>query len=223
MSKTKQFELFWQDMETFIQSVPSNSTIFNQYCNSNEDFDVDNANIIRKTNLKTYLKGVVGNAKVLIVGEAPSYCGTRFSGVPFAAEKQLIDHDFYIHGERSSNDDPVNHTKGRPPYCSSTDIIFWEVMRKYYPRFILWETFPFHPHKPGIPLSNRKPTKDEVCQCEKALILIKRYFNPSRIIAVGRTAEKQLKALGEHPLYVRHPAHGGKVKFATGMKEYFER
>ena len=95
-------------------------------------------------------------------------------------------------------------------------------MLPYSGCFLLWDAFPLHPHKPQDILSVRNPTKSEVSQFGEALTLIKAYIKPINIVAVGRKAFIELKALGEHSTYVRHPSQGGKVKFTSGMRNLFK-
>ena len=82
-------------------------------------------------------------------------------------------------------------------------------------RVIVWNTVPTHPHKPGQPLSNRRPSTGEIelgaVFAERLLELV----HPRAIVAVGRVAEE---ILGARATYVRHPANGGATAFATGMR-----
>jgi len=214
--KMKQFETFWRDLIHSLRLVKTNAGegIFNQYASFDRGVDVPNAASIRTENLENYLKSI-GTAPVLIVGEAPSHRGTRFSGVPLFGEKQIIE---ILNGRQSSN---VNK-----PFCSATDTIFWGVMLKYYceRKFLCWNVFPLHPHRPGKTMTNRTPKNEEIKRFKHVLELIMRHFKPSYIIAVGRKAEKQINVLDENLKYeyVRHPAKGGKSEFAAKMKRLFE-
>lgn len=220
--KTKEFESFWQKLEAIIGRIPSNSVVFNQYLDCNVDVDVPNGASIRKMNLRTYMETAAASASVLIVGEAAGPWGTRFSGVPFTGERQLITPSFPIIGKQSSKAIPSCPTRVEPPYISRSAEVFWNVMLPYYPHFMVWDAFPLHSHEPNKVLSVRNPTKKEVSQFGEALCLIKSYLKPTRIIAVGKKAFKQLEALGETSTYVRHPSRGGREKFATEMQRLFE-
>ena len=82
-------------------------------------------------------------------------------------------------------------------------------------RVILWNTVPTHPHRAGVPLSNRRPTVAEVAagaEFAERLIAVTR---PAIVVAVGRIAES---VLGASASYVRHPANGGGKAFADGMR-----
>jgi len=223
----KRFEIFWRDIKNclqnkVIQNVSSEGKVFNQYNDCNPDVDVHDAASIRKENLKTYLKRINRSTSVLIVGEAPSPWGARFSGIPFMGEEQVTDPQFCINGKRSSK------TKN-PPYCSKTDKIFWGIMMNPYLNhsFICWNAVPFHPHKLDDVMTVRNPTNKEVYQCRDALVLVKKYLKslkplkPLKIIAVGRKAEQQLIKLDENPIYVIHPSRR-KTQFIAEMKILFE-
>jgi uracil-DNA glycosylase len=85
---------------------------------------------------------------------------------------------------------------------------------------ILWNTVPTHPHRPGEPLSNRRPAVAEVeagAEFARRLIALVR---PATVVAVGRIAEA---VLGEGATYVRHPANGGGAAFAEGMRAILAR
>ena len=87
-------------------------------------------------------------------------------------------------------------------------------------RVIVWNTVPTHPHKPGQPLSNRRPTVTEIeagaVYAERLLEMVR----PRVIVAVGRVAEE---ILGPRATYVRHPANGGATAFAAGIARLLAR
>ena len=66
---------------------------------------------------------------------------------------------------------------------------------------LLWNVVPTHPHEPGRPYTNRRPTRDEVESSSRFLDLV---AAGRHVIAVGRLAESVTGAP-----YVRHPSHGG--------------
>ena len=83
-------------------------------------------------------------------------------------------------------------------------------------RVVLWNTVPTHPHRPGVPLSNRRPTVGEIEAGAELAMRAIALLRPAVVVAVGRIAEA---ALGERATYVRHPANGGGAAFAAGMRE----
>lgn len=221
--KGRDFAAFWRNLEAILTATKSTSTVFNQYRDRDDQVDLPDAASIRIQNLRLYMAEAIATASILIVGEAAGPWGCRFSGVPFTGEKQLLDPLFPVHGRRSSKTLLSRPTKGFPPFTSRSAEVFWGVMRPYHARFLVWDAFPLHSHKPHDFLTVRNPTKGEVSQFRGALSLIREYIEPSQIIAVGKKAFQELDSLGVPSIYVRHPSRGGKPKFNAGMKEIFGR
>ena len=86
---------------------------------------------------------------------------------------------------------------------------------------MLWNSFPFHPHKLGNERSNRKPTPEEIDKGKIYLTELIAMFKIKKIVAVGKIAEGILKALygQETVTYLRHPANGGATRFRSGLKD----
>ena len=88
-------------------------------------------------------------------------------------------------------------------------------------RVILWNTVPTHPHQPGNPLSNRRPTRAEV---EAGLLLTRRLLQAlgqdRLVVAVGTVAAVALGDLARH--VVRHPANAGATRFRREMAAVLE-
>lgn len=218
------FAAFWDQLQAILRRSPSTATVFNQYLDCNDEVDLPAASSIRTANLRSYMERTTETASILVVGEAPGPWGTRFSGVPFTGERQLLDPSFPFAGEQSSKSVPQRRTKISPPYMSQTAGMFWEVMLPYCATFFAWNAFPLHPDQLGDSLAKRNPSSREVSQSREAgeaLCLVKAYVRPNLIVAVGRKAEGAVKALGEVPEYVRHPSMGGKAGFAAGMQRLF--
>ena len=215
------FTAFWQALEAMLTAVPSTDLVFNQYRDAYPDFDLPEAASIRLTNLHDYLKQATATASVIVVGEAAGPWGCRFSGIPFTGEKQLLDPSFPYSGQRSSLPVPLSTTDMAPPYISKTSTMFWEIMNPFHQQFVMWDIVPFHPHESDEVLSVRNPSTREVAPFGPALVLLNNFVKPKQIVAIGKTAEKEIMALGVACTYVRHPSRGGKVKFARGMREVF--
>jgi uracil-DNA glycosylase family 4 len=80
---------------------------------------------------------------------------------------------------------------------------------------ILWNTVPTHPHLPGTPSSNRRPTREEIAAGRVFVERLNDIVEPRVLIGVGRIA---CAALPEAQ-YVRHPAQSGATAFRAGMRE----
>jgi uracil-DNA glycosylase len=143
---------------------------------------------LRRARLADYLE-LHADAPLLLVAEAPGFRGTRVSGIPLTSERQL---------------------SGTGP-AEATATIVHRVLAELglEGSVLLWNLVPTHPHLPGEPLTNRRPTRKEI---EGSRCFLDELAGGRRTIAVGRLAEDELG--GE---YVRHPSHGGAQAFRKGL------
>ena len=144
---------------------------------------------LRRERLARYLEER-RSARFLLVGEAAGYRGARVSGLAFTSERQL--------------------TGAGPSEASAT--IVHRVLRELGVEddVLLWNLVPTHPHRPGQPLSNRPPTRAEIREARPWLDAL---GSNRLLLAVGRLAERELGAP-----YVRHPSHGGAVRFRKTLE-----
>ena len=144
---------------------------------------------VRRTRLRDYLR-VKDDAPLLLVAEAPGYRGTRISGVPLTSERQL---------------------SGSGPQEATATIVHRALAALgLEDETLLWNVVPTHPHLPGLPETNRRPTRAEV---EASRPFLERLAGGRRVVPVGRVAHAVLG--GE---YMRHPSHGGAVEFCEGLR-----
>ena len=206
----------WLEGEVFnLSSEPAGpKPRFNPYRDVDPAVDRPHADRIRRENLRRYLESFTAWPEGLVLGEAPGWRGCRFSGVPFTSEAQLG-------GELPFCGAPSS--LGLHPYREATATVFWKVMQDDHPRFLAWNSLPLHPHLPGQPLSNRKPSSDEICAASTRLRTLVRLLHPRKIVAVGKSAQAALVCLGLEGVVVRHPGHGGTKAFENGMRAVFDR
>jgi hypothetical protein len=178
---------------------------FNQFRDGGPD-DVPNAPAIRLANLRRYLEERRA-ADVIAVGEAAGYQGMRWSGIAFTSEFDLLRWG-----------DPYRRSSRRPrPWKEPSGTIVHGVLEELGAerRVILWNTVPTHPHVEGKPLSNRRPTRDEVTAGRVFVERLIAVVHPRLLIGVGRIACAALPGAQ----YVRHPAQSGATAFRAGMRE----
>ena len=177
---------------------------FNQFRDAGPD-DLPDAPAIRLANLRHYLDERSA-ADVVAVGEAAGYQGMRWSGIAFTSEFDLLRWG-----------DPYRRSSRRPrPWKEPSGTIVHGVLEELTAerRVILWNTVPTHPHAPGMPLSNRRPTRPEVDAGRVFVDRLVGIVRPRILIGVGRIA---CAALPEAQ-YVRHPAQSGATEFRRGMR-----
>ncbi len=125
----------------------------------------------------------------MLVGEAAGYRGARVSGIPFTSERQLT---------------------GSGP-AEATATIVHRVLAELgiENEVLLWNVVPTHPHEPGRPSTNRRPTRAEV---ELGVRFLEGVAGSRRLVPVGRVAHAVVGGV-----YLRHPSHGGAAAFRDGL------
>lgn len=183
----------------------------------------------RRENMAAYLEARRSHARVLLLGEAPSHRGCRFTGIAFCSETELVTKPALVARKPlvlTSVDAKVK------PYRERSAAIIWgEIERAGKPyEVVLWNAFPWHPYQPGEkggldgpcgPSSNRKPRLTEVAQGRAAFDALLRCFDRDvQIFAIGKVAEDALARWdgAECAGYIRHPAQGGEAKFRAGFR-----
>jgi uracil-DNA glycosylase len=189
--------------------------------NSDVPTDVNNFYAAKRTNmqrhnLQVYLRQMAElHPDTLLLGEAPGHNGCARTGVPFSSEKLL--RDGVLNGRLfgARNGYRVNM---RTVVHEQSAAAMWEVLAQV-PRIpLLWNAYPFHPHLPGDPGSNRKPKVSEMEIGTVFLEELIRIFEIRQVIAVGNAADTVLEKMGLEHAKVRHPSYGGRTAFRLGIK-----
>ncbi|HWQ01433.1 MAG TPA: uracil-DNA glycosylase [Gaiellaceae bacterium] len=144
---------------------------------------------LRRERLAAYLAEKRG-ASIVLVGEAAGYRGARVSGIPFTSERQ-------VSGRGTAEASATIVHRALAELGIEDDVLLWNVV-------------PTHPHEPGRPYTNRRPSRVEV---EASSRFLEGVAYGRRLVAVGRLAERVTGAP-----YVRHPAHGGAEAFRDGLR-----
>ncbi len=103
--------------------------------------------------------------------------------------------------------------------AENTATLVWSYLAGHGEPPLFWNAYPYHPHRPDTPRSNRAPTTAEVRTGQPFLHWLDRHFAPRRIAGLGRKGtEAAQKAWPDRPIvYIRHPSYGGKHDFIRGM------
>lgn len=176
----------------------------------------------RAHHLQLYLEQQLERGcKTILIAEAFGYRGGRVTGVPLTSERIVQTNTLF------QNRFPAlaaAYECCREPEALQTEAtasIAWKVFENGMAAVPLcWNIVPVHPYHPerGI-WSNRPPRPSEIAAgapFAKRLIAL---FEPERIVAVGRCAERGLAGAGIDAVTVRHPSNGGARLFREQMLE----
>ena len=241
----------------------SGDMVFNPWKDEDDAYDVHMAAIFRCQNFMAYLLPRIGRANHMIVAEAVGYQGGRFTGIAITCERMLLDHHHAVPASavapiqlwRTSNAESPNIAKGTQKdkgFNEPTDTVVWsaileEGLNPY--DTILWNIFPFHPHKSKDPLTNRTPSDAELqvgWDYMKALLDLHQHCaglyqngasyptnltaqttdvydlpgnESTPIFAVGRKCAQVLEQFGVPALALRHPANGGATEYRRNFAD----
>lgn len=173
---------------------------------------------IRLDNLRRYLHQLrERQVTIAMIGEAPGYQGCRRTGIGFTSEPQLLAGipELGMLGESRGYRLSGEFTDRRKEPSAT---IVWGALARldFVPLF--WPAFPFHPHRPGEPRSNRTPKRAEIEFGRPVLLDLLAAFGIERLFAVGNIAHASLAAAGIDAPKIRHPAQGGKNEFVAGLE-----
>jgi uracil-DNA glycosylase len=151
----------------------------------------------------------------LLLGEAAGYQGAHVSGIPFTSERLLLADAIprvHVGGQRLS-------TRARP-WSEPSATTVWGTLHALDRAgdTLLWNAYPWHPHRPGVPQSNRTPTPAERRAGLPVLEALLAAFPKVRCFAVGRNAEASLAEVGVVATPLRHPSMGGATAFREGLR-----
>lgn len=168
----------------------------------------------RRQNLQTYLELMAKQRpKLLLIGEAPGYRGCRLTGISFISPHILagLSKRFQL----TNPFQPATEWPHIQREASAT--IVWRTIGDWRPLPLLWNIFPFHPHQPDQPQTNRTPTASEIALGRPFLAQLHQIFPQTNLIAVGKKSSTALEKWGMAHTAVRHPSHGGAKQFQQAL------
>lgn len=171
----------------------------------------------RRANLTLYLTRMAERRpRMLLVGEAPGYRGCRVTGVPFTSEAILLDEPspFGLFGATAGFRAAAGTNVPRREATAST---LWAVLVGLGCLPLLWNAFPFHPHRPDDAASNRAPTTRETAVGHAAVSRLLALYEIEQVVAVGNKAAAALARWRIDAAQARHPSHGGKAGFTRDL------
>jgi hypothetical protein len=227
-----------------LQKYPSAGLVSNPWRDWDRKYDTDkDAPTHRSNHLRAYLNARLNTAKALLIAEAPSYRGAKFSGIPMTCERTLLGHRGVSRADVF--DETINRQRtSRPPeksseavklrgFCEPTAGYVWGHMAMrpgLSKKIVLWNVFAFHTHKDTGILSNRTPKLEEI-HCDSNRDVLKaflRLFPDLPILALGKISGKYLNeylkewGLGNKFSVARHPAMRGGARFRKHFDEFLK-
>ncbi|MEC3912593.1 uracil-DNA glycosylase [Sphingobium sp. CR2-8] len=202
--------------QTFVERLASVqiSNVFNPYCDHCEVHDLVDAASIRRSNLEAILDLRKSTSVDSIwFGRDLGYRGGRRTGLALTDEVAM----FSAAGALKAGPKIARATHGTP-VAERTAAVIWSLINRLRRPPMLWNAFPFHPHEPEAPFTNRAHTTRERRLTGWAIeALIDRFDNP-QLIAIGNDASKALSDLGFKHQTARHPSYGGQREFIETME-----
>ena len=171
------------------------------------------------------------------MAEAVGYQGGRFSGIAITCERMLLDKHKTIRAkdittiqlERTSSPTSslLKGTQQKDGFNEPTDTVVWSaIVEKGINTYdtLLWNIFPFHPHKDGNPLTNRTPTdREQQLGWEYTKRLLDLHIElggaDPLVLAVGQKSADTMGKFGLSAIGLRHPANGGANLYRQGFSE----
>lgn len=192
--------------------APTGAQVFNPWADHDPATDISaNAPLERRERLKAHLSIA---ARYILVGEAAGYQGCKVSGIAFTSERLILAGEIprvSVHAHRL--------TIRLRPWSEPSATTVWGTLQDLgiAEHTILWNGFPWHPHKRGDLHSNRTPTPAERHLGLPVLRTLLEAHADARIFAVGRNAEWSLRSIGREAASLRHPSMGGAREFRSQL------
>jgi hypothetical protein len=188
------------------------SAVFNPYVDHCPVHDRADAARRRRANLGSFLEAALtAHVDTLWIARDLGYRGGRRTGVPLTDEVHLT------HMAQLFGGVPFHRATRGPIMAERTAAIVWQVIAQIDRPVLLWNVFPFHPHEPNEPFSNRCHTRAEREACKPLLMVLLEMVQPRQLIAIGRDAQAALADMGLTASAVRHPSYGGQAEFMGGL------
>jgi hypothetical protein len=155
------------------------------------------------------------DARYILVGEAAGYQGCKVTGIAFTSERLVLEGRI----PRIAPDMPRLTSRERPWSEPSATTVWGNLHSLGIAAVaVLWNAYPWHPHRRGEAHSNRTPTRNERIAGLAVLRAVLLAYPGARVFAVGRNAEASLAGLGVDAVTLRHPSMGGAMEFARQLR-----
>ncbi|MBL8470634.1 MAG: uracil-DNA glycosylase [Rhodocyclaceae bacterium] len=207
--------------------IPDPARMFNPWGDHDAEHDLAaSAAAIRAGHLHGYLAARLVRARVLLVAEAPSYSGAKFSGIAMTSERDMLAAAAngaganYFDGPIARTSRPLAALHNQAGMLERTASIVWSAMTGagFAPQeFVLWNAVAYHPHEAGQVLTNRTPTRPETRALRPLLEDFLALFPGRPVLALGRVCQGSLTDMGIEAAPARHPSYGGAPEFRAAV------
>ncbi len=187
--------------------------IFNPYVDVCDEHDLPDADQLRRKNLTNVLKAALDlNVRTIWIARDLGYRGGRRTGLALTDEAHLDDHARLLGGV-----DIERATRG-PAIAERTATVIWRMLARVREPVFLWNVFPFHPHEPHEPMTNRCHTRSEGRATEWVLNTLIDILEPEHVYTIGGDARRGLDKMGIETISFRHPSYGGQTQFISEVE-----
>lgn len=191
--------------------------VFNPYADKCPVHDRRDAVAARRRNLRGYLKAATDiGVDTIWMGRDLGYRGGRRTGLALTDEFHLPEMM-----ERYPGSTFKQATVG-PAVVERTASEIWSVLRALTLPPLLWNVFPFHPHEPGNPFTNRKFTAHELRKVDQLNETLIKWLGVRRVVAIGGDAYNYASRFDVEVVPIRHPSYGGIKDFRNGMSALYK-
>jgi hypothetical protein len=185
--------------------------VFNPYADRCGLHDLEDAPDRRANTLLRLLDAAAGTEiDALWIGRDLGYRGGRRTGLALTDDVHLSTH-------ASRWNVSIERATAGPIVAERTAAVVWNMLATVTAHVFLWNVFPFHPHEPNDPFTNRLHSSRERIAGEAILAELILILRPQRLVCIGSDAAKTaLRLVGvADVVQVRHPSYGGQRDFES--------